>query len=1186
MAIPLGPFQLDHPVGRGGMGIVWLGRHRSQGVPVAVKVITAKAASTEEYHRAFQQEVRAVSALDHPGVVWIFDAGTIPAESAAASQGELVAGSPFLVMEYASHGTLRQQTRLLPWADVRTILLALFDALAHAHARGVLHRDLKPDNILIAGSGDLRPGIKITDFGIARPLDDVGASEDRPVGTPQYMAPEQIRNDVHQYGPHTDLYALGNLAWRMVTGRVPFHGAKGAQLMYAQLHREPPRLQPAIAVPSGIEEFLRALLAKEPHRRFQRAADAALALASLPDPGGGAGEPVITVEPANPGDRDRDKLDLDTATLKVVVNRGKGAGPALDPALRPPFPATWRLPPTASRPLRLMGAGLGLYGTRPVPLVGREAERDRLWKQLFDVHHEQRARVALVRGAPGVGRSRLVHWVADRAHEVGGATVLKIGFTHADSAIEQIRRSLVRLLQTHPMSPEVRDQRFGKLFAGKHVSKLTVVDAIDLLLQPSEEGGGLPDEERQTLLRRIFELLARDRPLLVVFDDAQWGPESLKLAHHLLAAQHSAPHPVMVVLTVRDDPDAHRHAEVKRLVESLAEQPNVEQIALEPLVGEARVDLVLELLGFDLALADEVAERTAGSPLFAVQLVADWVERGMLAAGPTGFVLANPDVAMPSTLAEVWEDRIRALVGGLDAPALQILETAAVLGREVDALEWQAVCDDPEGRHAAIGRAYLVPRHARLRQALMDRLLARKLARATDVGFAFDHALFRDALLQRARNAGRFREHAAAAAAVLQHRAGEADLERVGRLLAASGELEAAVAMLLRAEVHRRRTAGMVAALDLLGTIERALRRGRAPRSHRGWAELACRRATALAALQRMPEAEREARVAHQRASAGAWRALRAEAASVLGEVAEAAEDLVAAEAHWSEAADLLGDDGDVVASVRAWNRLRRIAERQGDAAGALDRGERLRGLLARARGEHERTYALLAMADHLRAVGAPDEAAAHATEATALATASSDLRAEIRGRALLAEIAESRNDLGPARDEWYRSVTLLDLLGADRDAVMARCRLALVLCRSGHDGAARDGLEPLLAQRQLTDPVQRAGVHAVLALSAAGLARWERFDAHIQVCEAVYPSLRAPEVHFADVMALAADRAMSRGQRERALRALALAEGRYRSLGLVEPANTMLFRIDQLDATEAGGESGAVSGGNGEPPG
>jgi hypothetical protein len=510
------------------------------------------------------------------------------------------------------------------------------------------------------------------------------------------------------------------------------------------------------------------------------------------------------------------------------------------------------------------------------------------------------------------------------------------------------------------------------------------------------------------------------------------------------------------------------------------------------------------------------------------------------------------------------------LVAGLDAPALQLLEGAAVLGREVDAFEWQAASDDPDGRHAASGRAYLVPRHARLRQTLMDRLLAKRLAQATDPGFVFTHATFRDALLQRARNAGRYREHAAAAAAVLVHRAGEADGERVGRLLAASGDVEAGLAMLLRAETHRRRTAGLAAALDLLGGLERILKRARAPRGHRGWAELAARRATALVQLHR-PEAGREARAAHQRAAAGGWPDLQAMAASVLGSVAESAEDLVAAEAHWQEAAALLGDDGDVAATVRVWDRLRRIALRNGDADQARARGDRLVGVLARASDDHERVPALIALADHLWSLGALDEAFDRATEAAHRAEKQEDVRSEVRARTLLAEVAEARDQLDAAQVEWARSVSLLDLLGAGRDAVLARCRLAMVLCRTDQDGAARDALEPLLAQREPADPVQRAAVHAVLALSSAGLARWERFDAHLQVCEALYPQLRAQQVQFADVMAWAAERAMRRMQRERAMRALSLAEARYRTLGMSVRADAMALQIERVDVTEPG---------------
>ena len=249
LSIPLGPFQLLRPVGRGGMGMVWLGQHRDQGVQVAVKVITGRAASSPEYQTAFAKEVQAAAQLEHPGIVWLFDYGRVPRDAARASDFQLVEGSPYLVMEYASQGTLRNAAGL-PWNELRPLLLALLDALAHAHARGVIHRDIKPDNVLIAGPGDLRPGYKLTDYGIAHPLDDSvsQSGEDKPMGTPHYMAPEQIRADVHRYGPHTDLYAFGCMVYKIVSGNLPFAGLKGPPLMYAQLAKPPPPLEVALPI--------------------------------------------------------------------------------------------------------------------------------------------------------------------------------------------------------------------------------------------------------------------------------------------------------------------------------------------------------------------------------------------------------------------------------------------------------------------------------------------------------------------------------------------------------------------------------------------------------------------------------------------------------------------------------------------------------------------------------------------------------------------------------------------------------------------------------------------------------------------------------------------------------------------------------------------------------------------------
>ena len=176
------------------MGEIWTASHRTSGFPAAVKVVGGRPLPPA-WVEAFADEVRAVAALDHPGIVRVFDQGTVSAEASEASAGRLKRGFPWLAMEYAGGGDLRALGGKLGWAAQRQLLLGLLDALSHAHARSVLHLDLKPGNLVIATSADLRPGAKLTDFGVARLLPTVdvdGLCIDPLVGSPSYMAPEQI----------------------------------------------------------------------------------------------------------------------------------------------------------------------------------------------------------------------------------------------------------------------------------------------------------------------------------------------------------------------------------------------------------------------------------------------------------------------------------------------------------------------------------------------------------------------------------------------------------------------------------------------------------------------------------------------------------------------------------------------------------------------------------------------------------------------------------------------------------------------------------------------------------------------------------------------------------------------------------------------------------------------------------
>ncbi len=204
----------------------------------------------------------------------MYDAAVVEAAAAEASDGCLVEGSPYIAMEFASRGTLRDR-QPLSWPSLRNVLLALLNALAHAHARGVVHRDIEPANVLVCGPEDLRPGLKLADFGIAHALERtvVTLSNASAIGTLHYMAPEQIRTEEARYGPWTDLYAVGNLAWHLAAGQLPFARLTGMNLIKAQLRRPLPPLD-GVAVPDGFREWLQRATQMAPWDRLQRAADA------------------------------------------------------------------------------------------------------------------------------------------------------------------------------------------------------------------------------------------------------------------------------------------------------------------------------------------------------------------------------------------------------------------------------------------------------------------------------------------------------------------------------------------------------------------------------------------------------------------------------------------------------------------------------------------------------------------------------------------------------------------------------------------------------------------------------------------------------------------------------------------------------------------------------------------------
>ena len=221
--------------------------------------------------------------LNHPTIARVFDVGTVEYEEARDSSGVLKPGAPYFVMELLSGGRLLRDVELGDWMAVRALLLQMLDALGHAHARGVLHRDVKPANMVLGSARDARPGWKLIDFGLARLLEGTGRIDSRVIaGTPNYTAPEQIEAKLfHRQGPWTDLYALGCVAHRLIAGRPVFARKSRLEVLAAHASEAPPTLIPRMDVPSGLDAWARRMLSKDPGERYQRAADAALGLLKL-----------------------------------------------------------------------------------------------------------------------------------------------------------------------------------------------------------------------------------------------------------------------------------------------------------------------------------------------------------------------------------------------------------------------------------------------------------------------------------------------------------------------------------------------------------------------------------------------------------------------------------------------------------------------------------------------------------------------------------------------------------------------------------------------------------------------------------------------------------------------------------------------------------------------------------------
>lgn len=1170
--ILLGRYRLQRVLGRGAMGEVWAATTPLIPREVAIKVALEHDPSDPWAGRALDNEVATAAHLDHPGIVAVLDHGRVDLLAHTASNGRLPVGAAFIVMELLHGRSLHEFIGRLSWVEVQEVLRQLLDALGHCHARGVIHRDLKPGNVVVdAGeeAGPSRLHVSLMDFGLARYFEQFVAAEENVAGTPAYMAPEQLQGVWRAQGPPTDLYSVGCLGWTLITGAPPFGRRRSYQeFLEDHLHLRPPPLDPMIGVPVAAEDWLRRLLAKSPMDRFPSAADARASLDLLPS---GHELDAPTIEPVAPPVRMGESSDegFDEISLGGLLSTANLAGADRMDALfeddtrddvvpgTPPVPGGWKpspapttfhrasLPPGWRRPRLasthpLEGEGLGVFGHRGPRLIGRLAERDRLWATLCETQAHCEARVVVVRGEPGVGKSRLAAWLCETAHELAGVESIRATFAATEEADAGLLAMFRRRLRLEGLAPSDWKRRVQQALLGSGLDDIEL-EALVAALVPVEESVEAPvrfaaPQERRALFARLAARLTvrpstnpdeTGRSGIVWLDEAHLSTEALDFALHVDRTRGLGP--VLVILTISDLSPADGGTE--RLATLLARE-RVVQVPVEPLPATDHRALVDSLLRLEPTVAAALTARTAGNPRLAVNVVADWVARGVLEPGPQGFSVPDPVITeVPADALALWKRSLDGVLAELSTDQLVVMELAATLGMRVDTEEWRAAC----------ARSRVRPSPATLdlwgRSHLVERLQS---------GFAFAHASVREALEQAASRAGRSRRHHRVCATVveLQGTPGPDTSGRVARHLLAAGDDRDALAYLLQAARGHAKVGEAERVLRWLDlwddTAERSALSRDAPERRVVWT-LRLDALWLVGSPEHGPATVRlynEAGTRHDlRGLAAVHRALHA---YQRGEFLAARTELARAAAYASE---------DVHLSIRIGLEQVRLALESGNLDGARD-------LLRTVRASAVHAHDPQAIATVSWLLGRIEKQSGNLSAAHTAFTHAVNGYEQVRDRNGLArctnelgEIARLEGDLDTAQLHYRHALRMMVQLNSDNTDIV-RVNLGLVLLSQKDWDRARSVLETALGAFQETGRLALNATTQVALLScAAVVSGWAEWDTRLLSARRDLTKSRFVDVDLAWLLENAADLAQQAGQDARADAALAIAEAQWKAL-------------------------------------
>ena len=351
-----GRYRIERPLGHGGMATVYLGRDTELERPVAIKLLAESLAGDDEFRRRFVREAKLAARLSDPNVVSIYDAGEDD-------------GRPYIVMEHVDGETfadLLARRGRLPPDEARELAAQAASGLAHAHEAGLVHRDVKPQNLILRRDGT----VKIVDFGIARAAETTITQTGTVLGTAAYLAPEQALGK--KVTAAADVYSLGAVLYELLTGRPPFEFESLADLAAQQARMEiTPVRELAPDVPPELEDVVMRCLARNPAYRPASAGELARLLSGGEEPTQPLHRPTAVQTPARAWLEDRRKLWLAlagvvalAAILLAVAFAGRGSHSSSPPP-KPAAPPPVQPGASAQQQARNLSDWLKRYSTRP-----------------------------------------------------------------------------------------------------------------------------------------------------------------------------------------------------------------------------------------------------------------------------------------------------------------------------------------------------------------------------------------------------------------------------------------------------------------------------------------------------------------------------------------------------------------------------------------------------------------------------------------------------------------------------------------------------------------------------------------------------------------------------------------------------------------------------------------------------